>query len=588
MRLHIYYFIILWITANTTLTAQLSTKALLKKAAQHIQIDADSTLWYAQQAQKKAQIEKDSLLWGQALLLEGIAYQSTHAYQLSITTGYKAKQIFEDIKNTKLVTFAENNIALVYQEIGLYEKAAALYLNSLRYFEAVKDTLHLIGTYNNLGIVYQNIKNYDLALNYYTQGLAYYHQDSIYESFFDNITAGKLHLNKGLVHWLKQENTKAWQHYTQALSKFKTINALDDIRKVYQNMAILYREQEELDSALLYLDNAYNAGEKFAEQDHIYYTGVGGLYSDKKEYAKALYYYEKAYQLKPTYGNREEFLTVLEGLSEIHTKMGAYKEALKYKTEAKVLQDSVYQRDRIKQVQALEIQYSVEKKEQEIAMLNDSLALEQNKRELAEQKAVVQQLYRNLAIGGIILSLLLIWLLINRIRIRNQLFAARETSLKNQNKILELERQQLQLDLEHKNRTLSNMALAAVQKNEMLDSLSEQLNTLTQKNQQASLAVKPIQKMIQEQVSIESEWEEFRVHFEEVHPNFYKKLLQITPSLTQNDLKHCTYIKVKLDSKQIARIMGISPKSVQMNRYRIKKKLQLEKDEDLFVFIEQL
>lgn len=58
--------------------------------------------------------------------------------------------------------------------------------------------------------------------------------------------------------------------------------------------------------------------------------------------------------------------------------------------------------------------------------------------------------------------------------------------------------------------------------------------------------------------------------------------------LSQNDLKHCAYIKVKLTSKEIARIMNISPKSVQMIRYRLKKKMNLGKDDDLYEFIRGL
>lgn len=574
-------FLFLMMVSIGYLEAQTPINTLLKRAQENISVDLDTALWYAQAAQDQAEAIGDSMSYTRALNLVGIVRLSSNAYKEAATIFHEVIHLFRAQGKTTAQVYAENNLALVYKEIGLYEKAAALHLDGLRYFESIRDTHHIVSIYNNLGIVYEKIRNYDLALEYYDKALTYTNK-------LEAQVLGTLYLNKGLLYSLKEDSEQALFYYNKALEPLQNANALDDIRKVYQNIALVYMTGSDLDSALFYQEKAYQIGKQFAQNDHIYYCNMGMIYFDQKEYNKALRFLQQAYTLKPTYGNREEFLSVLDGLSRTNAVLGNHQAALDYKIEEKALQDSLFETERIRQVQSLEIQYAVEQKEQQIATLNDSLELEQNKRLLAEHRVVVQGMYRNIAIGVVAISLLLMLLLLNRMSIRQKLVAARAASLEQQHKISELERQQLEVDLAHKERSLSNMALAAVQKNEMLDDLEDRLQTLVADHQSISVALKPIQKMLKKQVSIEEDWNQFKVHFEAVHPEFYKKLLAISTSLTQNDLRHCTYIKVKLDSKEIARIMGISPKSVQMSRYRIKKKLNLDKEEDLFVFIERL
>lgn len=578
--------ILILLVASLFLTIQegkaaIPTKELVKQAKKLFYSNPDSALWYAQQAVEKAELEKDSLYLGWTYQTLGIAYYFNHQYKEAATSFHSSIHLYRLAQQLEDAASTENNLALIYRDLGLYEKAAATHLSTLRFFESVEDTAKIAITYNNLGITHEKIGNYQLALDYYDKSL-------IYNNYKDSMLLGCTFLNKGIVHDLLQQEEQSWGYYRKALAIFKAIRNLKYTVNVYLSMAALHLEAVQLDSALYYQEKACEIQKQFAENDYLYHAQVGEIYYKKKDYQQALEHLNKAYTLGQENEGKDDFNTILKWLWKTHAALGQYQIALDYVLEDKALQDSLAGKEKIKLIESLEIQYAVEKKEQQITTLNDSLELEQKKRMLAEQKTMVQRIYRNISIGGVLITLIIIFLLINRMRMRNKLFSAREAALKQDHKISELERHQLQIDLEHKNRTLSNLALAAVQKNEMLDTLGEKLEVLIQDNQKISSAIKPIQKMIKQQVAIEEDWNEFKVHFEEVHPEFYKKLLAISSNLTQNDLKHCTYIKVKLDSKEIARIMGISPKSVQMSRYRIKKKLQLNKEDDLFVFIERL
>jgi DNA-binding CsgD family transcriptional regulator len=81
------------------------------------------------------------------------------------------------------------------------------------------------------------------------------------------------------------------------------------------------------------------------------------------------------------------------------------------------------------------------------------------------------------------------------------------------------------------------------------------------------------------------EWEQLKLHFDAVFNGFYDQLLVKCPTLTETELRHCMFIKLHIQTKEIARILNVDPRSVQTARYRIKKKLNLTEDQDLRGFL---
>lgn len=75
------------------------------------------------------------------------------------------------------------------------------------------------------------------------------------------------------------------------------------------------------------------------------------------------------------------------------------------------------------------------------------------------------------------------------------------------------------------------------------------------------------------------------MYFNQVHHGFIERLNQNFPSLTNHDLRHCSYIRMNLSTKEISRLLNINPTSVQKSRVRLKKKLNLGQDEDLYEFL---
>jgi len=98
-------------------------------------------------------------------------------------------------------------------------------------------------------------------------------------------------------------------------------------------------------------------------------------------------------------------------------------------------------------------------------------------------------------------------------------------------------------------------------------------------------AKQKIEKLIDTEAFKKGHWEDFKIVFEEVHPNFFMELKERFPELTTNDLRHLAYIKLNLQIKEIAKLTGVSIQAVKIARNRLKKKIDLQ--ESLVEFVNQ-
>ena len=90
---------------------------------------------------------------------------------------------------------------------------------------------------------------------------------------------------------------------------------------------------------------------------------------------------------------------------------------------------------------------------------------------------------------------------------------------------------------------------------------------------------------IDHNTDLDEQWQQFKLHFDSVHKGFFERLLKNFPKLTPNELKLCAYLRMNLSTKEIAQMLNISTESVTTKRYRLRKKLGLEKDENLVGYI---
>ncbi|PWJ41912.1 triple tyrosine motif-containing protein [Sediminitomix flava] len=153
--------------------------------------------------------------------------------------------------------------------------------------------------------------------------------------------------------------------------------------------------------------------------------------------------------------------------------------------------------------------------------------------------------------------------------------------------IKQLQDEMLKDQIESKNRELTLSTMHLTQKNAFLSSLQEDLQKalkgVDQKLQQKELKV--LIKRIEKDINDSKEWEKFEEHFDFVHGDFFKKIKNHYPDLTTQECKICGYIRMDMSTKDIANTLNMSVRGVETSRYRLKKKLGLEKEVKLKDFI---
>ena len=192
----------------------------------------------------------------------------------------------------------------------------------------------------------------------------------------------------------------------------------------------------------------------------------------------------------------------------------------------------------------------------------------------------------------IILGIILIKLLLNEynryyrkqkeklIEENNVLLEIKE--LENEQQLMRLKNEQLSQSVEEINKELAASTMSLNSKNEMLAFIQEDLKNTTESE---SRSIKSVISTINKNITGKDPWSVFQEAFDKTDKDFLKKVKEIHPSLTANDLRLCAYLRLNLSSKEIAPLLNISVRSVEIKRYRLRKKMDLQHEQGLVEYI---
>ncbi|MBZ9630861.1 hypothetical protein LB465_08720 [Salegentibacter sp. LM13S] len=154
--------------------------------------------------------------------------------------------------------------------------------------------------------------------------------------------------------------------------------------------------------------------------------------------------------------------------------------------------------------------------------------------------------------------------------------------LESQQEIITLQNQKLESDMASKNRELAASTMNLIKKNEFLNELK---NKLTSANGEAD--IQKVISVINRNIAEKDNWKLFKEAFDNADKDFLQSVKEKHPNLTSNDLKLCAYLRLNLSSKEIAPLLNISVRSVEIKRYRLRKKMELDHDQGLVEYILQ-
>ena len=158
---------------------------------------------------------------------------------------------------------------------------------------------------------------------------------------------------------------------------------------------------------------------------------------------------------------------------------------------------------------------------------------------------------------------------------------------KNEKEIIKLQNEKLSNEVIYKNKELADVSMHLVERGDARIKVKDELQQLYKKTCGNHDVKKAIQ-LVNDIEKNNSNWEQFATHFNEINNDFLKKLKLQFPGLTNTDLKLCAYLQLKLSSKEIAQLMNISVRGVEISRYRLRKKLQLPTEQTLNDFLNEI
>lgn len=499
----------------------------------------DLSLFYARESYKYAQeLQTDKELWQSAYKIAELFF-----YKDSLRPALQFAQIAESSIEK---TGNQRELALSYNQIGLfltnlydYETAGGYLFKSLAIFEKIGNKLEMSNVLNTIGYLYYDLENYEKARSYYTQSLDYAIQVN------DDKSLAKAFNNLAVVYETEDKYDQAEEYFKKALKINESIGNEKEQAINLMNLGIIQISENKPAESLGYFHKSKKLAELIDDKQGIAYCCIqlSRVFEKLHNPDSSFYYANAAYKI-----SKKNKLILVERnanyrLQSFFEFVGNPDSANLYGLNYYRIQDSLNSKDQLSKVSNLELKYEFKKQQQIL--------------ELQQQRG---DFIKIIVIGSLIFIIILIILLYARLRISN----------KNQL----LLKQQLEKDMEIKNKELTTGVIYSIEKNKVLSALTTELVEIETNavKEETKEAIRKIAKKIQESVDTNA-WEEFEARFNQVHKEFYETLTRLHPELTPNEKRLCAFLRLDMSSKEISRITGQSLNAIEMARIRLRKKL---------------
>lgn len=462
-----------------------------------------------------------------AYTLIGEVYRKVGDFEKALRYALKSQQLAEWLGEKKTLANNYNNIAIIYKRLGDLEKSKDFYWKAVRLNKALERPYNLGSNYNNIGLLFTEKMQYDSALICFQAAL-------------------------------------------------KLIDSLYGRATIFNNIGDLFYKVNTYDSAAHYHSMALAIQEKkgFKEQMSFSMINLAGAIKELGRYDESIQLAQEAYKINELEENYDLLSAAALVLSSAYEKAGDLKNSLLFSRKHKQYHDSVYNENKRNEILNLQLKFNTAEKEKENELLK-------KKNELNEAKIKLQYM---IGIVLVIISLLSFWVL----RLSMKRNKARQELADQKLETEQIQKKFLKKELNFKNRELTNFALQIVERNDFMSYVTQEIQRWSKDGLDDESKVRELVKRIQENKYIHKDQKEFDAHVNSVYEAFYNKLEEKYSDLTRNEKRLAVLLRLELSSKEISSIIGISPKSVDMGRYRLRKKLELTNEDDLSEVLNRL
>ncbi|MFD2585527.1 tetratricopeptide repeat protein [Croceitalea marina] len=489
-----------------------------------------------------------------------------------------------------------------------YKASEKSFRRSISYLEKTDDTLELSHSFNNLGINQRMQGRLDSAMVYHMKSI------KIREKFdADPNILGQNYLSIGTVHALffkyekakeyfqKAENiylqngnqrmlASAWNRIAvlenkqgnslQAISFYKKADSLYKLMKYTRGRSLLvsnlgnaYASLDSIQLSNNYFKEAIELARKTGQKQSelLAMSSLGYNAHKVNQYQKALNYYYPALEMAEQGGMYKNQSQLYRKIAETYAAMGEHKKAYDFRGRYMVAYDSIFNKDVRSQIDELEKKYETEKKEAALALQDEEI-------KTLNEKAKVDKLTKGLYGGGMVSALALFGL---------SVFGYRQRIKKN--KIAREKQEEIyKQEIEHKKKELTSQTLHLVQKNTFIKELMENLENIKKSPEKFKTEFRRIVMLLKKENASDKDWEVFKTYFAEVHNDFDQKLKTLAADISEKEIRLAAFLRMNLTTKEIAATLNVLPDSILKSKYRLKKKLNIDKETDLTSFLNTL
>ncbi|WP_158825857.1 tetratricopeptide repeat protein [Mucilaginibacter lacusdianchii] len=535
-----HVFLLLWIGISSTAFAQ-SDRTILQQAQALSQLHPDSALKLLKELQAQAGTENKPTAASILQLMGQICFNQGH-YAQALEFYLHADKLFTQTGNKDMQAGNLGKMGVLYYYNKEVNKAQSLFKKSLSLYQQTRNIKGQAEILGEIGHLFEKRQLYDSAFHYQQQALIHYNQ---------------IHDQQG-------------------------------VAKIYENLGSIYEDLAKYDSAYTCFNQAktlYNQGHNTIASIEVI-NNIGDVLRKTEHYAESVQQSRQAYALASKTHNLYQLAAASRDLGKSYQLLKQMDSAYHYLELSRKYSLEIYSKEGLNQTAFLQVLYDINKKSEEIIQLN---AHRRTNRIITASAITIVVLLVIIAI--IIFSR-------QRLKIKDQRMLAEQNQsiyqaqhelmqLELKNKQLEEESLKQQLDL--KSRELSTHTLNLIKNNQLLEDMRNTLQEMVKDDKRdQKKQMQQIIHQINQGFNHEQHWKEFTSAFEQVHQQFFKNLKQHSTDLTSTDMRLIALLKVNMDSKDIAGLLGISLDSLRVARYRLRKKLNLEQGDNLSTFIQSL
>ncbi len=487
---------------------------------------------------------------------------------LSIING-KNEEIYKDLRAALYV-----QLGVVHRRKANYPLSIEYYLKALKYYEQTKNLSKSGDVYHNMAMVYRYQKEYRKSIRNFQKAIA------LKKEVRDTSGLGAGYNMLGVSYRINKQLDSALACYQKAKELLTLIDDQDNLYRVNNNIGVLYQFYKEYDKALNIqfenLERCKRLGKKLSMC--VTYFNIAGSHIKLKNWDTAIKYADSALIVAKEEDFKERIAKGYQRKSFIYAKMKNFEEAHENYRMFKKYNDTIFNIDNAKKVQALELNYQFQKEKQA-----DSLQFVQEKREVelvAQAESSKKRLYFVLFLGALISGVIIAFLIRRNYQQRSKLAKA---MYENERKILDQEIKGKEEDIK---RLVADNSMRLAFKEDLLDKIKNDVIGATP--EQIKKSLHSLTTQLRLQIETESKLSGLQEKIDAVNKNFDTTLQQSYPELTKGEREVCALLRLNLSIKEIMTIRNVSSDSVKSMRRRIRKKMNIPSEIELEKFIQEL